>query len=76
MTSISLGSVIKKRRKELGLTQSRLSAIAEVSPTTLREIELGKVNPGVDVVSRILDILGMELRAVVKNIAEIDHETS
>ncbi|MNJ04130.1 helix-turn-helix protein [compost metagenome] len=58
------------------LTQSRLSAIAEVSPTTLREIELGKVNPGVDVVSRILDILGMELRVVVKNIEEVDHGAS
>ncbi|WP_175632433.1 helix-turn-helix domain-containing protein [Pedobacter ghigonis] len=73
---ISIGAVIKKRRKELGLTQSRLSAIAEVSSTTLREIELGKVNPGVDVVSRILDILGMELRVVVKNIEEVDHGAS
>ncbi|MNK46938.1 helix-turn-helix protein [compost metagenome] len=73
---ISIGAVIKKRRKELVLTQSRLSAIAEVSPTTLREIELGKVNPGVDVVSRILDILGMELRVVVKNIEEVDHGAS
>ena len=45
----------------LGISQRQLSAIAEVGINTLTKIERGEANPTVEVLSRILAALGMEI---------------
>jgi HTH-type transcriptional regulator / antitoxin HipB len=62
-TSQSLGATIRRRRVELGLSQS---ALADVARTTLRfvsELENGKSSAQLDGVLRVLAALGIELVA-------------
>lgn len=61
--SEALGSAVRQRRHELGLTQTDL---AEVARTTLRfvsELENGKTSAQMDGVFRVLSALGIELVA-------------
>lgn len=64
----SLGDSIKKRRKELKLTQPHLSSLANVSINTIYKIERGEANPTVEILEKISNILGLELKLVVKDI--------
>jgi transcriptional regulator with XRE-family HTH domain len=61
-----LGKTIKQRRKELGITQPHLAELAQVSTNTLYQLERGISNPSLLVLSKIADVLGLELRLVVK----------
>lgn len=57
-----LGSHLRARRKELGVDQLTLSELSGVSVHTLSNIESGKGNPTFDVLVRVLDVLGLELK--------------
>lgn len=48
---------ISRRRKELGLTQAKLAAMAGVSQSIIAKIETGSVDPSYSIVSRILGAL-------------------
>lgn len=61
-----LGKIIKERRKTLGVTQAHLAELAGVNVNTIIRIENGKINPTIEVVNRIADVLGMELSISVK----------
>src|SRR3989442_5090468 len=52
----SLGEIPKKR-KELGLTQSRLAVSAGVSQSIIAKIEAGSVDPSYSVVQRLFSAL-------------------
>jgi transcriptional regulator, y4mF family len=59
----ALGTLVRQRRKELGLTQTQL---ADVAMTTLRfisELERGKPSAQMDGVFRVLSALGIRLDA-------------
>lgn len=62
-----LGETIRNRRRELGITQPHLAELANVSINTLYKLERGKGNPSVEILSRIIAVLGMELSLTVKN---------
>ncbi len=64
-----LGNKIKGRRKTLGVTQKHLAELAGVNPNTIIRIENGKINPTIEVVNSIADVLGMELTISVKKIS-------
>lgn len=64
-----LGNKIKGRRKTLGITQKHLAELAGVNPNTIIRIENGKINPTIEVVNSIADVLGMELTISVKKIS-------
>ncbi len=64
-----LGGEIKGRRKTLGITQKHLAELAGVNPNTIIRIENGKINPTIEVVNSIADVLGMELTISVKKIS-------
>ena len=66
MLVAEIGEIIKKRRKELGITQPRLAEIAEISPNTLYKIERGQTNPSLLVLQKISDVLGMEIQLTIK----------
>mgnify|MGYP000131409042 CR=1 FL=1 len=61
-----LGSIILSRRQELGLRQQELADLAEVGINTLVAIERGKGNPSVGTLSKIADVLGLELTLSMK----------
>ncbi|MCK4920936.1 MAG: helix-turn-helix transcriptional regulator [Bacteroidales bacterium] len=62
----ALGNIIKERRKTLGITQKYLAELAGVNPNTVIRIETGIINPSVEIVNKIAEILGMELTLTVK----------
>lgn len=55
--------IIKKKRKELGLTQAMLARKCGVSLNTIGNLETGKCCR-YDLLKRVFEILGLELRAV------------
>lgn len=62
----NFGNIIKNRRKVLGITQPELSDIAGVSINTLSKLEKGEGNPTLDVLAKLAEVLGLELRLEVK----------
>src|ERR1700737_3976822 len=57
-----LGKVIRTRRRALGLTQSRLASSAIVGRQWLGELEKGKTRAPLDLVIKVLGILGYALQ--------------
>lgn len=61
-----IGDAIKKRRKQLRITQPNLAELAEVSPNTIYKLERGQANPTIEIIGKIADVLGMELTIQIK----------
>lgn len=65
-TTKKLGQIIKARRKELGLTQNTLALLSQVGINTIVSIERGSKSPSVDTLTKAADVLGLELKLLVK----------
>lgn len=63
---MSLHKTIKERRTILRLTQQDLAEMSGIGLRTLKEIEGGKGNPSLSILNKIADILGMEVKLVIK----------
>lgn len=63
-----IGERIKQRRKALKITQPHLSELAGISVNSLYKIERGQANPTLDLVEKIADVLGLEIKLEVKKI--------
>lgn len=63
-------SVIKERRVLLGLTQQDLADYTGLSLRIIKDIETGKGNPSVATLSKIAEILGLELQLKVKEVVK------
>ncbi len=61
-----LGSVIRERRNTLSLSQENLSEKSDVAIKTIHSIELGKANPSIKTLNKILENLGLEVIVVSK----------
>ena len=66
MSDCCIGKTIKKRRKDLRITQPDLSELAGISVTTVYKIETGEANPTLDVIRKIADVLGLQLVMEIK----------
>jgi len=64
---MSLREVLKSRRKTLAVSQQDLAEMAGVGVATVKDIERGKGNPSFSTVSKLLDVLGMEMQFWVRN---------
>lgn len=56
---VKTGLQIKQRRKELGLEQIDLCEMAEIGSTTLSKLEQGKGNITLDVLEKLINVLGL-----------------
>lgn len=63
---MNLAEVIKKRRKTLNISQRDLAEMAGIGLATIKDIERGKGNPSMGTVSRIMEVLGMEIEYKVR----------
>ena len=63
-----VGTVIKRRRKALKVTQPHLADQAGISVNSLYKIERGEANPTLDLLKKIADVLGLEIKLEVKRI--------
>ena len=64
----SIGETIKNRRRELNITQPHLAELAKVSTNTIYKIERGQGNPSLEVLDKLIEVLGMEIILKVKNL--------
>lgn len=69
-----LGHAIRRRRRELGLSQEALSEIADVHWTSISLIETGTSSPTFRVLERLAESLQIEVSDLVK-MAEQFRET-
>jgi transcriptional regulator with XRE-family HTH domain len=61
-----LGKLIKHRRKVLGLTIRELADLADLSKTTISQIERGVSNPTIQVLQNIFEYLNLEIKVEIK----------
>lgn len=60
--------IIKERRVLLGLTQQDLSDYTGLSIRFIKSIEAGKGNPSIETLSKMTEVLGLEIVIKVKEI--------
>ena len=60
------GRIIRKLRKQRGITQEVLSGLAAVSRSHLAEIETGRTSANVDTLWRIAQALDMRLSDLIR----------
>jgi HTH-type transcriptional regulator / antitoxin HipB len=58
---VALGTAIRDRRRELGLTQEQVAGIARTGPRFVGELEAGKATVRLAEVFRVLAALGLDL---------------
>lgn len=58
---MDLREVIRNRRKVLGISQQDLAEMSGISLPTVKDIERGLANPSLSTISKLLDVLGMEI---------------
>ena len=58
---MNLQEVIKRRRKTLGISQLDWAEMSGISLPTVKDIERGHANPSLSTISKLLDVLGMEI---------------
>ncbi len=64
----NLINFIKERRKSLNVTQKQLADLSNVSLRTIKQFESGKGNPTLQTVSKLANVLGLELKLDIKNL--------
>ncbi|HAK77103.1 MAG TPA: transcriptional regulator [Runella sp.] len=62
-----LGVVIKQRRQRLRIRQNDLADLSGVGLRTVIAIETGVANPSFETLSKMVDVLGLELTLTIKS---------
>jgi y4mF family transcriptional regulator len=63
-----IGRIIQERRNQLALNQQDLAEMAQVTIKTIYAIENNKGNPTIQVLDKILEVLGLEIKIQIKTI--------
>lgn len=63
-----IGNTIRERRNALHITQSHLAELAEISVNSLYKLERGESNPTLDIIEKVAEVLGLEVKLEVKKI--------
>jgi len=61
MTVEQILQTIRPRRQLLKITQSNLAELSEVSLRTIKALEEGKGNPTIELLLKVLNVLGLTL---------------
>lgn len=67
-TFMDLREVVKERRGVLGISQLDLAEMAGISLATVKDIERGAGNPSMKTVTRILEVLEMEMQFQIRKV--------
>ncbi|MGH2404065.1 MAG: helix-turn-helix domain-containing protein, partial [bacterium] len=68
---LDYGRAIETLRASKGLGRPEAARLARISPSYLREIELGLKRPSTDVVARVARALGMKVSAFLQYVEEV-----
>lgn len=66
--SVDIGGIIQQRRKQLKITQPHLAELADVNVNTIYKLERNEANPTLKVLTKIAEVLGLELQLEVKKL--------
>ena len=64
MSPTELGHAIRNRRKLAKITQTDLADLSGLSVHTLSDLESGKGNPTLEVLSKLCHVMGVEIQLV------------
>lgn len=64
MSPNELGQALRNRRKLAKITQTDLADLSGLSVHTLSDLESGKGNPTLEVLSKLCDVMGLEIQLV------------
>ncbi len=62
----SIGQQIRERRKDLKINQAKLAQLSGIGLNSLSRLESGKGNPTLESLQKIAEVLGFELKFVIK----------
>lgn len=62
MKTEELGNLLRQRRKLAKITQRDLAELSGLAVHTLSDLESGKGNPTLEVLSKLCAVLGLEIR--------------
>ena len=62
----SIGLQIRERRKDLKINQAKLAQLSGIGLNSLSRLESGKGNPTLGSLQKIAEVLGFELKFVIK----------
>jgi transcriptional regulator with XRE-family HTH domain len=68
MNNKQIALYIKKRRKQLNITQQELSLISGVSTRKLSNIETASGGTTIDILNKICEVLGLEISLSIKGL--------
>jgi y4mF family transcriptional regulator len=68
INSNEIGKIILERRNALSLNQQDLAEMANVTIKTIYAIENNKGNPTIEVLKKILSVLGLEMKVQIKSV--------
>jgi len=63
-----IAEAIRTRRKDLEITQSHLSELTGISVNTIYKLERGQGNPSLEIVQKLMDVLGLVINIDVKKV--------
>lgn len=61
-----IGELVKKRREFLNLRQEDLSELSQINMRTIHLIEQGNGNPSFETLSKLSEVLGLEILLEIK----------
>ncbi len=67
MNNQQIGKIVQERRDYLNLTQKDVAEMSGITFKSISEIELGRRNPSINTLNRVLDVLGLILSVKIKS---------
>lgn len=61
LTRKYIGDLIRKKREEQGWSEAQIAEMCGVTEQTIRKIEEGRFNVGIDIIGAVADALGVKL---------------
>lgn len=68
INSEGISKIVQERRNELGLKQLDLAEMAGVTIKSIYAIENNKGNPTIEVLSKVFEVLGLEIKVQIKSV--------
>jgi transcriptional regulator with XRE-family HTH domain len=70
MNKKDLGKTIQNRREYLSLKQEDVAEMTGITSKTIYLIESGKGNPSIDTLTKLVDVLGLEMSIGIKKVEQ------
>jgi DNA-binding XRE family transcriptional regulator len=68
MNKLEIGKTVQKRREKLSLKQEDLAEMTGITSKTIYLIETGKGNPSINTLTKLIEVLGLEINVSIKKI--------